>query len=360
MAERPDPESQTEEPTERKILDELEKGNLPISREASAFAAAFAMVVIVAFLARNLLKSLGTALSELLIDPAGLRLETGGDAVLLLSDLAWQVSVPLIPVLTILIVAGIGASFLQHAPRFVPDRVKPDWHRISPANGWRRMFSIAGQVDLLKNAFKLCSFGLVIWFALKWQGNALFESMALDPNAVPDLILAMGMRLLTALCFTTFLLLAIDLLWVRIHWRKDIRMTRQEVKDEIKEAEGDPLRKARLRSLALDRRRKAMIAAVPKATLVIANPTHYAVALRYIREEGGAPIVVSKGMDFIALKIREVAEQHSIPIIEDRLLARSMYDAVHVDHAIPPQFYKAVAEIIHMIYAKKLRKAAVK
>jgi flagellar biosynthesis protein FlhB len=106
------------------------------------------------------------------------------------------------------------------------------------------------------------------------------------------------------------------------------------------------LRKARLRSLALDRRRKSMIAAVPRATLVIANPTHYAVALRYVREEGGAPIVLSKGQDFIALKIREIAEQHAIPIVEDKSLARSMYNGVEVDRPIPPEFYKAVAEII--------------
>jgi flagellar biosynthetic protein FlhB len=164
--------------------------------------------------------------------------------------------------------------------------------------------------------------------------------MSLDPDAVPELILTIAMRLLMAVCVVTILLLAVDLLWVRMHWRKDIRMSKQEINDEMKEVEGDLLKKARLRSLALDRRRKSMIAAVPRATLVIANPTHYAIALRYVREEGGAPLVVSKGKDLIALKIREIAEQHLIPIIEDKLLARSMYDSVEVDRPIPPEFYK--------------------
>jgi len=184
--------------------------------------------------------------------------------------------------------------------------------------------------------------------------------MSLDPDAVLELILTIAMRLLMAVCVVTILLLAVDLLWVRMHWRKDIRMSKQEIKDEMKELEGDPLKEARLRSLALDRRRKSMIAAVPRATLVIANPTHYAIALRYVREEGGAPLVLSKGKDLIALKIREIAEQHLIPIIEDKLLASSMYDSVEVDRPIPPEFYKAVAELVHILYAKSSHKALVK
>lgn len=123
-------------------------------------------------------------------------------------------------------------------------------------------------------------------------------------------------------------------------------MTRQEVKDELKQMQGDPVLKARMRSLARDRSRRRMIAAVPKATVVIANPTHYAVALRYVREESGAPMVIAKGQDLIALKIRQTAEEHGIPVVEDKLLARSLYESVEVDKLIPPEFYKAVAEII--------------
>jgi flagellar biosynthetic protein FlhB len=129
-------------------------------------------------------------------------------------------------------------------------------------------------------------------------------------------------------------------------------MSRHEIKDELRQLQGDPLMKARLRSLALDRARKSMIAAVPRATLVIANPTHYAIALRYVREEGGAPLVLAKGQDLIALRIREIAEQHEIPVIEDKALARSMYDAVEVDRMIPAEFYRAVAELIHFLYSR--------
>ena len=145
------------------------------------------------------------------------------------------------------------------------------------------------------------------------------------------------------------MLAAADLVWSRLHWKRDLRMSRQDVKDEQKQMLGDPLVKARLRSVALERSRKRMMSAVPTATLVVANPTHYAIALRYVREEGGAPKVVAKGQDLIALKIREIAEANDIPVIEDKALARSMYDRVEVDMMIPPEFYRAIAEIVHFL-----------
>lgn len=135
-------------------------------------------------------------------------------------------------------------------------------------------------------------------------------------------------------------------------------MTKQEVKDEIKQAEGDPIMRARLRSLQRDRARRRMMDDVPKATLVIANPTHFSIALRYVRDETPAPVVIAKGQDLVALKIREIAEAHEIPIFEDVALARSMYNQVSVDSVIPPQFYQAVAELVRVLYANKAAPAA--
>ena len=134
-------------------------------------------------------------------------------------------------------------------------------------------------------------------------------------------------------------------------------MSKQELKEELRQAEGDRMVKARLRSLRLDRSRKRMLSAVPRATMVVVNPTHYAVAMRYVRAEGGAPMVIAKGADFIALKIRSIAEEHEIPVVEDRPLARSLYAAVDVDRPIPAEFYRAVAEIVHLIQQRKARMA---
>jgi flagellar biosynthesis protein FlhB len=304
MAQPAESESKTEEPTEKRILDEFERGNIPISKEASLFATSATTLIILAFLARDVLRSLTFTLAQLSNDPGGWLLRTPSDAIALFTTLVWEIGRPLIPVIVILMAAGLASNFLQHAPHFAPARLRPDFARISLVNGWRRIFGGHGRAEFLKSVGKLISIAIVLAAVLRSQRNALIGAMSLDPDAIPEVALMIATRLLMAVCAITVVLLAADLFWVRALWRKDVRMTKQEVKDELKEAEGDPLRKARLRSLALDRRRKSMIAAVPRATLVIANPTHYAVALRYVREEGGAPLVVSKGKDFIALKIR--------------------------------------------------------
>ena len=158
----------------------------------------------------------------------------------------------------------------------------------------------------------------------------------------------------------TFVLAVVDFFWTRHHWYSQLRMTKQEVKDEHKQSQGDPIIKARQRSIARDRARRRMISNVPRATLVITNPTHYAVALRYVREENEAPVVIAKGQDLVALKIRELARENNIPIFEDPPLARSMFAQVSVDSVIPSIFYKAVAELVHRVYAAKAQKRRVR
>src|SRR5271167_5134064 len=170
---------------------------------------------------------------------------------------------------------------------------------------------------------------------------------------LPERVLDLCAKAIAAVLVATLAVAAADLAWSRILWRRDHRMSKQEVKDELRQAEGDRMLKARLRSLRLDRSRKRMLSAVPRATMVVVNPTHYAVAMRYVRAEGGSPIVLAKGVDLIALKIRAIAEAHEIPIVEDKPLARSLYSGVEVDRPIPAEFYRAVAEIVHLIQQRK-------
>jgi flagellar biosynthetic protein FlhB len=175
----------------------------------------------------------------------------------------------------------------------------------------------------------------------------------------PDFTLVirdMAINILISIVVVMALIAGVDLVWSRFHWRQDLRMTKQEVKDELKQSEGDPIVKSRLRSLARDRARRRMMTAVPRATLVIANPTHYSIALKYARDEDSAPVVLAKGQDLVALKIREIAEANNIPVFEDVALARSMYKQVSVDSVIPQQFYQAVAELIRVVYASKAKR----
>jgi flagellar biosynthetic protein FlhB len=252
----------------------------------------------------------------------------------------------LAPILVLFAIAGIAGSMLQHQTQFVADRIEPKLERISIVKGWSRIFGLQGQVEFLKSLFKLSIVAGAGYIALKSSYKDIFDALFMEPTAVLGLMQDLCVRFLSAVVAATAVLVAADLAWSRFSWFRDLRMTKQEVKDEHKQVEGDPLIKMRLRSLQRDRSRRRMIAAVPKATLIVANPTHYSVALRYVREEGGAPVVVAKGKDLIALKIRAIAEENGIPIYEDRSLARSLYASVEVDKMSPPEFYKAVAGII--------------
>ncbi len=303
--------------------------------------------------------SLVLMLQQLLDNADGWHFSTGYDAVALCALIAQQAGALLVPAFIVFIVAGLAASFSQNPPRVVFERIKPDLSRLSLAEGWHRMYSIRGATEFSRawrnssrspSSLRRCCRPDRLQFV-----NALF----VDPNALPDLISQMAMRFVSGIAVATLLIVAIDLIWSRRIGRKELRMSRQEVKDEVKQGEGDPMLKARMRSLALDRRRRNMIAAVSRATIVVANPTHYAIAIRYVREEGGAPLVLAKGKDFLALRIRAAAEENNIPVIEDKALARSMYENVEIDRMIPPEFYRAVAELIHMLQRHARRRAPI-
>jgi len=353
MAEGPDRESKTEEATEKKLRDAVERGNVPFSREAATLASLLGMVIIASFFLASQIGQLSVSLARVIDNAANWPLQNGGDAVRLSAAVGMEALRLLLPVVAILTIAGLLSSFLQNSPQLVLERIVPKLSRLSITAGWQRIFGAQGQVEFLKATAKLvavCVFGFLL---LRTAHNDLLNAMFMEPGSLPGLILSMGNKLLIAIAVATIVLVAADLVWTRLFWARDLRMTRQEVKDEMKQVEGDPIVKARLRSLARDRARKRMIAAVPRATFVVSNPTHYAVALRYVKEEGGAPLVIAKGQDLIALKIREVAIQHSIPVIEDKLLARALYKAVEVDKMIPPEFYKAVAEIVLFLFSRR-------
>ena len=355
MAETSDLASKTEEPTEKKIRDSIEQGKIPISREASVFASMAALMVIQAFLIGQSVQELVPTLKGLLDDPNDFRLIAPADAKVLLSVVGLQTLRFLLPIVLVMIVFGLAASLLQNSPRLVLERIQPDLSRISPAQGWSRLFGAQGLVDFAKAVFKLVSVSLVVGFVLRSSEARAFEAMYTDPVALPEMILTIAMRIVSAICIATIVLVAVDLAWARFHWRRELRMTKQELKDEHKQAEGDPIIKARLRSLARDRSRQRMISAASRASLVIANPTHYAIALRYQRDENPAPLVLAKGMDAIALKIREIAEENRIPVIENKALARALYEAVQVDQVIPAEFFRPIAEIIYFLQSKSPR-----
>jgi len=346
-------DNKTEEATEKKLRDAVDKGNIPVSREVATFASVVGVLIVAGFLLKEGAMRLAVPLQRLLDHPGGWTLESGSDATLLLGTVLSETFGFLLPPMATLALFGIAASMSQNAPRLTVERIMPDLSRVSPGQGWKRIFAMPGFVEFGKSTLKFIGVSFIIYMLLRAEQPTFMNSMFMEPSDLPGLILAMLVRILAAVVIATLMLAAADMLWARLKWRRDLRMTRQELKEEMKQAEGDPLIRAKLRSLALDRSRRRMMAAVPRATMVIANPTHYAIALRYMREEGGAPTVVAKGKDLIALKIREIAEKNGIPVVEDKALARSMYDKVEVDKMIPPELYRAVAEVVHFVYTKQ-------
>lgn len=353
MADESDKESKTEEATEKKIRDSIDKGQVPFAKEVTVVGSFLAILVFMVFLAEPRAVELAGFLSMFLERPEAWSLATEHDAVLLYRQVFLEIAKPLAGLMALLIGAGVAASVFQNMPRMVGERVQPKLSRVSPKEGWKRLFGQKGLAEFAKSLGKLVLAGVVLTFAMRGAQTELLAGMITQPEAFGTVIRDMAVEIVVAITAIMVIIAVIDLLWSRFHWRQDLRMTKQEVKDEMKQAEGDPIMKSRLRSLQRDRARRRMMAAVPQATLVIANPTHYAIALRYVREETAAPLVVAKGQDLVALKIREIAEAHEIPVFEDVALARSMYSQVSVDSMIPPQFYQAVAELVRVLYSGK-------
>ncbi len=356
MSEAADDDGKTFEPTEKKLRDAAERGDLPVSRDAALLGALVATLAICSLTLRDGAARLADTLAHLFEDPARWRLNNGADAGELLGVLMGAAASFVVPVFTIFVVAGLAVSFAQNAPSVVLDRIAPKLSKISPMAGLNRLIGKTGAIEFAKSLFKLVAMGLVAALVFQSERDTVADTLFVSPSVIPDRILALLVKLLSGTTAAFLLVAVADYAWTRVKWRKRMMMTRQEIKDEHKQSEGDPLVKAKRRSLALDRRRRRMMADIPRATLVIANPTHFAIALRYKREEGGAPVVIAKGQDILALRIRDIAAQNGIMVIENKPLARSMYDLVEVGELIPPEFYKAVAEVIHYVQSRDTRR----
>jgi flagellar biosynthesis protein FlhB len=350
MADAPDKESKTEEATEKKIRDSVEKGQLPFSKDTPVFASFVAFLLFTLFFAYDTSVRLGGFLSTFIERPEAWTLVNNADAIALYRIVFIEIAKAVMVVLAMIVAFGIGASVLQNTPRLVGDRVTPKFSRISPRQGWTRLFGAQGMVEFGKAVAKMVFASTFLVFVMRDAPSRLLSGMATNPAAFTAAVVEIAVEVLVTMAIVMAAIAAADLVWSRFHWKHDLRMTRQEVKDELKQTDGDPVVKSRMRSLARDRARRRMIAAVPQATLIIANPTHFSIALRYRRDKDAAPVVVAKGQDLLALRIREIAAEHDIPVFENVALARSMYSQVSVDSMIPPQFYQAVAELIRIIY----------
>jgi len=348
-----DKDSKTESPTHKKLLDAADKGNVPFSKEVTLLASSLAFYFFLVFFLPSSTAQLSQALKDLIEKPDQWALENASDVVSISVRIAWDAAAFLLPAMLLFMIFGLVSSLAQNMPSFVLERVRPQLSRLSPVKGFERIFSVPGLVEFGKSLFKVLIVGVIMFFMMRSDFLHTIDAMFADPLVVPGMLYTAIKKMMVIILLATGTLAVLDFFWTRHHWFSQLKMSKQEIKDENKQSQGDPMVKARQRSVMRSRARQRMMKNVPRATLVIANPTHYAVALRYVREESDAPIVVAKGADLVALKIREIAEANNIPVFEDPPLARSMFAQVSIDSVIPAAFYKAVAELIHRVYASR-------
>lgn len=352
MAEQDDSEK-TEEPTQKKLDEAQKKGDVVKSQEISTWFVMMGGAIAVALLAPSTASSLAGSLKVFLeqpdaipFDPEHLRriwFTIGRDAF-------GAVLAPL----AILVGAALMGHLIQHAPVFTAENMKPKLSKISPAEGMKRLFGPKSLMNLAKGVVKMAVVGTVS-FLLVWpERDQLALMMTWEIAQLLPVVQAMALKMFMGVIAVMTIVAALDYLFERMQWMKKQRMSVQEVKDEYKQMEGDPTVKAKLRQIRVERGRKRMMAAVPTATVIITNPTHYAVALKY--EQGmGAPVVVAKGVDAVAFKIREIGQENEVPIIENPPLARALHATVQIDEEIKPEHYKAVAEVIGYVMRLKAK-----
>jgi flagellar biosynthesis protein FlhB len=347
MAEQ-DPSQKTEEPTPRKLEQAREKGDVPKSQDVGAVfvlvAAAFGLLALGGGASAELARSMHAFLER----PHALPADGGG-----LTRIAWmltgQMAVATFGIFLLLFAAALVGNVAQIGLLWSGEKLQPKLDKISPIAGFKRLFGGEAWVNFAKTVFKVVAVAIGLVAAIAPNLNAMESLVRLDLGAFFPAVRDMTGDLLIAALIIAALIAGIDYVYQRQAYMRRNRMSREELKEEFKNTEGDPLIRAKLRQIRQEKARQRMMQAVPKATVVITNPTHYAVALRYVPEETAAPVCVAKGVDAVALRIRALAEEHKVTIMEDPPLARALYASVEIDQPIPAEHFQAVAKIIGAI-----------
>jgi flagellar biosynthesis protein FlhB len=357
MADDTDNASKTEDPTPRRLEEARKEGNVAKSQDVPAWATLAGVTTVVLTMGGTLSANLANQLTPFLAHSGDTELAQGG-AVIVMRQAVNAASPFIIAVFTVAILAGTGANLIQTGFLFTPSRLAPDPSRVSPMKGFERMFGIDGLVHFGKSIIKFVIVGAVAYLALKPHMVEFQKLAEVDPMAM----LTVASDMLKGLIYGVLAMLGItagfDWFWQRQRFVQRMRMSKQEVKEDFRQAEGDPHIKARIKQLRVARAKQRMMQNVPKATVVVMNPTHYAVALRYESGETPAPICVAKGLDRVALRIREVAEANGVAVIEDPPLARALFATTEIDETIPREHYEAVAKVIGFVMQRSKRRRA--
>jgi flagellar biosynthetic protein FlhB len=356
MAEDSDDSEKTEEPTGKRLSDAAEKGDVIQSAELKHLIVLFAATLVMVTMSGTMAVQVVTRTITFLQQPHTIPFD-GGHLVVVLHQIGLDLLVVLgLPVL-FLMIASIASSAVQNPLSFNFDRLSIDLGRLSLVSGIGRLVGTDALIELGKGIVKLLLIGGTGFFVFWQHRKEIPGFIQVDLAQMLAMTMALVLKMLIAMLIVQALLAAADYFINRFRFMQRHRMTRQEVKEEAKQSEGDPLIKGRIRGLRMQRARQRMMQAVPQATVVVTNPTHYAVALKYEEDTMAAPICVAKGADLVAARIRELAEENGVPLVANPPLARALFATVEIEQPVPPQHFKAVAEVIGFVWRLKGKKA---
>ena len=350
-----DGEDKTEAPSGRRLQKARDEGNIPVSREVATLVSLGVLAVALSTLLPGIALGLAQRLSLLLARAGRIDMSDHGAMAIGLAGRALLSAA--LPIVLLAGAAGVSATMLQTGFVFHPDRLLPDLSRLDPRRGLKRLFGVTNLIELGKSLLKVIAAGAVCWSVLRAAVPGLQQISSLEAGAVLARMHGQVLQVLFRILALQAVIGLGDFAWVRYRHHRDLRMTRFDLRQENKDSDGDPRVKRRLRQIRALRARQRMREGVRRATVVVTNPTHYAIALQYDNSKNIAPVVVAKGMDSMAARIREMAREFGVPLMANPPLARALYQA-ELDAPIPPEHYRAVAELIAYVWRLRRGPAA--
>ncbi|ESQ91431.1 flagellar biosynthesis protein FlhB [Asticcacaulis benevestitus] len=356
MADETDAEDKTEDASGRKLQQAREKGDVAKSGDLPQALSLIGACAIVAIKGPDICRSLTVDLLPFLAHPDQLLNSLEGDGGL---AIARAVIMDIIPILLMVMGAsmalGVFGNVMQTGLMFTPSKLAPDFTKLNPMTGLKRLFGVDAFITFGKTLLKLIVTGFIVYLVVKNRLNDMLALADASPLLILPYIHEAAIALALAVCIFLFVEGAADYALQKFRFLQRMKMSKQEQKEEYKQTEGDPHIKAKLRQLRMEKGRRRMMQNVATATVVVTNPTHYAVALHFEMGEMSAPVCVAKGMDAVALRIREEAGKHNVPIVEDPPLARALFASMEIDDVIPEQHFAAVAKLISFVITRKKR-----
>jgi flagellar biosynthetic protein FlhB len=356
MAESPGQE-RTERATAKRRMEARKQGQVALSREVPSALILIAVLGVFYFAGSRVLEDLTRLFGEFFGQLHTTRLRTVNDAAALISALFRSCLLLLSPMVLPLLVAGVAGNILQIGFEIHAEPLAPKLSKLNPLAGLKRIVSMRGLVELVKSLVKVLFIGAIAWSVVSGYLADFPTLMRRDIAGIWEFTHTAAYRILFYVCLATVVLAVLDYAYQRWQHEENLKMTKQEIRDERKQTEGDPQIKSRIRSLQRQAAYHRMIAEVPTADVVITNPTHLAIALRFDPAEMNAPQVVAKGADHVAARIRDIAREHGVPLVENKPLAQSLYRLADPGDYIPVELYRAVAEVLAYVYRLKGRYA---